>query len=366
MGRYLGGDIRARGGISLDFDGTAEAPHVVLEGVRPHDLGQEHLDEIVRGDARRRGLILHLCVLTQLVGSATVCVLLFAGTPEGDEEGFEVVHVPRIDARAKEGVSVRVADRREHLQHPEQVSVRIVVFSREGAQLFFHTFETVFGRFEELVLAGRHRFTLEQAHHVRARPVRNREVKGCVVVVVHLLRSLGEGVVQCLYDLNGGVVVGGVVEREITVVVLAGRALRKRLEEEPFHVQWTFFPGREVEGKISVIICYRGSFRISTEECIGNLDWSAKTCGGVQRYVPPIVFDARLRHRACGGGADDGGLPSLRELVEIHIVELFWRLGGHRDGNMDTEKRRRRFGVKDESGTGAGVLIRETFSLPYS
>ena len=60
----------------------------------------------------------------------------------------------------------------------------------------------------------------------------------------------------------------GVVERENTVVVLVGRAFWKRLEEEPFRVQRTLFPGREVEGKFSVIICYRGSFWIRTEECI--------------------------------------------------------------------------------------------------
>jgi len=56
------------------------------------------------------------------------------------------------------------------------------------------------------------------------------------------------------------------------MVVLAGRDLQKRLEEDPFHVQRTFFSGREVEGKISVIICYRDSSGYAQRSASGKND----------------------------------------------------------------------------------------------
>ena len=106
------------------------------------------------------------------------------------------------------------------------------------------------------------------------------------------MSSFGESVIKRLHHFERCVVMRRVVEREVSVVVLLGGAFGVDFEEEFFDVEWTFFPGGEVQCEVSVVIGDGGCFGVGFEECFGAFDGGAEGGCGVEGEVSAVVFDA--------------------------------------------------------------------------
>ncbi len=298
------------------------AANLILERVEADDLGQHPLHLIVGREERVLNQLQFLLLVPNRVGAVErglvgidAPALLLARPPHLMQQRLHVRDAMRVHPGRKERVGVSVLDLHEDGEDGLEVFLHVVVALHGPLELLLHPLAPGLGGLEDFVVGRGDGLALQQGHDVGRCPVRNGQVEGRVRVVVLLVRAFGVGGIERLHHFQRGVVVRGVVQGEVAVVVLLGGALGEDLEEEALDVERALLPGGEVQSEVAVVVGDGGCLGVGLEEGLGDLDGGAEGCGGVQGEIAAVVFDACFV--SCGGvgGAGDGGLPALRELV---------------------------------------------------